>query len=268
MTRQVRKWLLIGATALAQVILIIHIITLLYVFLFLEAPEDSRILAMVIPNGTLLTIMLNLALQAALCSGTLLGLYLFFRKTPSAEVFLFQFALLGFAVSSLRICTLPLAFQLTSLFSLQPFSKIILFGRFFAILCLFLSGLFSTGLTFQKQGWYLLIVFVITLIISSLMPLDCTSFQPPLICRLGEDIGFSIAYYIIGVFAIANYLYAAALHSNRDYAYNALSLLLVIAGMEVSFYWAQLNLGLVGVILILSGTVLFAQRTHSIYQWF
>ena len=214
------------------------------------------------------TLLLNLALQAAVCSGSMLGLYLFFRKTPSAEVFFFQFALLGFAVSSLRVLAIPLALQLTSLFSIQPLSKIVLFGRFFTVLCLFLSGLFSTGLTFHKQGGYLLIVFVIALIISTLLPLDWTRFSPPLICRLGEDTGFSLAYYLIAVFALTNYLYSASLHSSRDYTYNAIGLLLVFMGMEISFYWAQLPVGIVGGILIIGGTIVFAQRTHAIYQWF
>ena len=167
MTRLARKRLLIAATASTQLILLAHLGVLLFVFIAQDSLIGNPEISTLIPSGGLNPLLLNLALQAALCSGILLGLYLFFRKTPSAEVFFFQFALLGFAVSSLRVLTLPMVLQVTSLFSLQPLSKIILFGRFFSILCLFLSGLFSTGLTFQKQGGYLLIVFVIALIISN-----------------------------------------------------------------------------------------------------
>ncbi|MDY7028868.1 MAG: hypothetical protein SVR04_11275 [Spirochaetota bacterium] len=268
MTRQVRKRFLIGATAAAQLILLVHLTVLLYIYITQDALMSNPEISSLVPHGGVSMILLNLALQAALCSGVLLGLYLFFRKTPSAEVFFFHFALLGFALSSLRILALPLSLQLTSLFSLQPFSKLIMFGRFFTILCLFLSGLFSTGLTFQKQGGYLLIVFVIALIISTLMPLDCTTFHPALVCRLGQDTGFSIAYYLISAFAVLNYVYASSLHSSRDYTFNALALLLVIAGMEICYHWAHLPAGIAGALLIAGGAVIFAQRTHAIYQWF
>jgi len=268
MTRQARKRFLIAATVISQIILLIHLLVIIYIYFAQQQFMDTEIYSTIFPSGNLNMLMLNLALQGAVSSGALLGLYFFFRKTPSAEVFFFEFALLGFSLSTLRILAVPLALQITSLFALQPLSKLLFFGRFFAVLSLFFSGLFSTGLAYQKQGGYLLIEFIIALILSTVLPLDCTLFDPPLICRLGQGSGFGIAYYVIGAIAMLNYLYASALHSSRDYVFNAISILLVFSGMELSYHCAHIPAGLFGALLVITGTVLFAHRTHAIYQWF
>ncbi len=135
-------------------------------------------------------------------------------------------------------------------------------------MCLFLSGLFSTGLTFQKQGTYLAAAFMLSAIISVTLPVDCTRFSLPLMCSAGGSVGFSLAFYVLSTFSVLNYLYAAGLHSNRDYMYNAIGILLVIAGMQCVYYFAPGMAGIAGLFLVITGTVIFAHRTHTIYLWF
>jgi hypothetical protein len=38
--------------------------------------------------------------------------------------------------------------------------------------------------------------------------------------------------------------------------------------MEICYHWAHLPAGIAGALLIAGGAVIFAQRTHAIYQWF
>ncbi len=268
MTRKVRKRFLIGATTTAQIIVLIHISIILFLFVFSKGLSAVTRLQTIVPGGNTVHLITVLALQAAAGGGALLGLYLFFRKTPSPEVFFFQFALLGFALSSLRVLSIPLAMYVTSLFSLSPLTKFIFFGRLFSVMCLFLSGLFSTGLTFQKQGTYLAAAFMLSAIISVTLPVDCTRFSLPLMCSAGGSVGFSLAFYVLSTFSVLNYLYAAGLHSNRDYMYNAIGILLVIAGMQCVYYFAPGMAGIAGLFLVITGTVIFAHRTHTIYLWF
>jgi len=74
--------------------------------------------------------------------------------------------------------------------------------------------------------------------------------------------------YVLGFFSVLNYLYAAGLHSNRDYSFNAFAVLTVIIGMQLVYYFAHSILGLVGLMLVIFGTFIFAHRTHTIYLWF
>ncbi len=268
MTRKVRKRFLIGATASAQVIVLIHIAIVLFLFVFSEGLSSFEYLPTMVTEGNTILLISVLALQAAVSGGALLGLFLFFRKTPSPEVFFFQFALLGFAFTSLRLIAIPASYYITSLFSLLPLTKFLFFGRLFAVLCLFLSGLFSTGLTFQKQGVYLSTAFMIAMVIATIIPVDCTHFTLPLICDAGKTTGFTLAFYILSFFSILNYVYAAGLHSDRNYTYNAGALVLVIVGMQLNYYFAHSWPGILGLVLVILGTFIFAHRTHTIYLWF
>lgn len=268
MTRKVRKRFLIGATTTAQIIVLVHIALILFVFVFSEGLAAFNSFPEMIPQGNTFLLFVVLALQAAVSGGALLGLFLFFRKTPSPEVFFFQFALLGFAFSSLRLLAIPMSHYITSLFTMMPLTKFVFFARLFTVLCLFLSGLFSTGLAFQKQGIYLSTAFMIAVVIAASLPVDCTRFTLPLICDTGYSSGFSLAFYILSIFAVLNYIYAAGLHSDRNYAYNAAALLLVIAGMQLAYYFAHSWIGFIGLVLVIMGTFIFAHRTHTIYLWF
>ena len=268
MTRKVRKRFLIGATTTAQIIVLVHIALILFLFVFSEGLGSFASIPEMIPQGKPFLLVIALSLQAAVSGGALLGLFLFFRKTPSPEVFFFQFALLGFAFSSLRLLAIPLSYYITSLFTLMPLTKFVFFGRLFAVLCLFLSGLFSTGLTFQKQGVYLSTAFMLAVVIAATLPVDCTRFTLPLICDAGSTTGFNLAFNILSLFSVLNYVYAAGLHSDRNYTYNAIALLLVIGGMQLSYFFAHAWIGLIGLLLVILGTFIFAHRTHTIYLWF
>jgi hypothetical protein len=269
MTRKNRRRFLILATLATQLILLIHLAVLVYLYLVIPASEtDTSRFALVAASGNMRMLGINLALEAGICAGAVLGLSLFFRKTPSPEVFFFEFALLGLALSSLRILVFPLAVHVTSLFSLMPVTRMVEFGRLFAVLCFFLSGLFATGLTFQKQGSYLLAVLIISSILSLLMPMDCTVFVPPLLCSTGRALGSRIVFHVISVFAVLNYLYAASQHTSRNYSWNALAILMVISGMQIMHYFAQTPAGIAGFLLMTGGTFIFAHRTHSMYQWY
>lgn len=269
MTRKLRKRFLILAAVMTHLILLVHLAVLVYLYLVLPGSGvDTSRFALISAGGSRSLLGISLAIEAGVCAEAILGLYLFFRKTPSPEVFFFEFALFGLSLSSLRILVFPLAIHVTSMFTLMPLTRLVEFGRLFAVLCFFLSGLFSTGLTFQKQGSYLLAVLIISSILSLIMPVDCTVFSPPLICSTGEALGFRIVFHVISLFAVLNYLYAASQHTNRDYSWNALAILMVIAGMQLMYYFAQTAVGSAGLVLMVGGTFIFAHRTHSMYQWF
>jgi len=260
--------MLIGAMVVSALIVLIQIINLLTISLFVDLQQYADRIELI---GTTSKIPLQLSilgLQALISSFALVGLYLFFRKTPSPEVFFFQFALLTWSFTSLRSVSILLATQVVSLFSLLPLTKLVVFGRISALFCLFLSGYFATGVTFQRQGFYLFGGLGLAAIIAGIIPVDCTVFQMDLLCNTGKDVGFKITFYSIGLFAVGNYLYAAAMNSNRDYIFNSAAVFLVLAGTELSYFYISSTLGLLGLGVVVAGVILFAQKTHKIYQWF
>ena len=80
MTRKVRKRFLIGATTTAQIIVLIHISIILFLFVFSKGLSAVTRLQTIVPGGNTVHLITVLALQAAAGGGALLGLYLFFEK--------------------------------------------------------------------------------------------------------------------------------------------------------------------------------------------
>jgi hypothetical protein len=269
MTRKVRKQFLLSALGLCILIFLINAGTLVY-FLLIRGTDMSAYLAGLaefgIADAPSLSVT-SLLLQSAFVPGAILSTYLYFRKTPSPEVFFFVFALVSFSLESLRL-TAPLVEALTAAHtSLIPLTRLVYFSRVMSILSLFASGLFATGLTYQRQEIYLGGFVLISFTLATALPIDFTSFDLPFLLEAGEETGLSIAYYTIAAIAVLNFLYAAYIHNNGNYLLNALALVLFIGAKEIFFYYPNTWYALPALLGLIAGTLLFAQRTHEIYLW-
>lgn len=213
------------------------------------------------------TVLFVLLIQSAYAAGAILVLFLFFRKTHSAEVFFFLFGLLGVSIQTIRFFVAPASLITLSAYSLIPFTRIVYFGRLCTTLSFFTSGLCATGFTSQRREFYLSIILLISFIIAATLPVDFTSTEGPLLFETGEKTGFTLAYYAINLFTVLNFALAAHKHSEPIYWYVAAALLLVIAGIELSFFHPYGLSAAAGIVMTIAGTVLFANRTHEIYLW-
>jgi hypothetical protein len=269
MTRKVRKRFILTAFGICITVLLVHIAGLIYFFFFtgssvghfLELLTDYGI------RGNSAYATASLLLQAAFVPGAIISTYLFFRKTPSPEIFFFIFALVSFSLESLRFLA-PLSDALTSsAMALVPFTRLFYFSRILSILSLFASGLFATGLTYQRQEMYLGGFVMVAFIISIGLPIDFTHFTLPFLLDAGGDTGLAIAYYAIAGLAVLNFIYAASIHNNRNYLLNALAMALFIAAKETFYYTPDTWYAIPALLALVGSTLLFTQRTHEIYLW-
>ena len=212
-------------------------------------------------------VLLVLLIQSAYAAGAILVLFLFFRKTHSSEVFFFLFGLLGVSIQTTRFFVAPASLVTLSAYSLIPFTRLVYFGRLCTTLSFFTSGLFSTGFTSQRREFYLSLILLISFIIAATLPVDFTVPEGPLLFETGEKTGFTLAYYAINLFTVLNFVLAAYKHSEPIYWYVAGAILLVIAGIELTFFLPYGMTAAAGITLAIAGTVLFANRTHEIYLW-
>ncbi|MFO7850216.1 MAG: hypothetical protein R6V67_09675 [Spirochaetia bacterium] len=212
-------------------------------------------------------ILTMLLIQAGFGAVSILILFLYFRKTHSSEVFFFMFGLFGFVIQTSRFLIAPVSMVTLSAYSLTPFTRLVYFGRLFTILCFFASGLFATGFTSQRRNFSLSLILLISFVITAIIPVDFTMVKLPLVFATAGTTEFTLTYYALAVFTVLNFLLAASKHSETNYRYVAAAISLVIAGVEVSFFYPY-GLGAVtGLLLIAGGTYLFAERTHEIYLW-
>lgn len=239
----------------------------IYTFLWGNAEELLESTAQLITVSDSLSILTVLFVQAGFGAVSILVLFLFFRKTHSSEVFFFMFGLFGFVIQTSRFFIAPASVVTISAYSLTPFTRLVYFGRLFTILCFFASGLFATGSTNQRRNFYLSLILLITFVMTTIMPVDFTSIELPLLFDVGEKTGFTLAYYALAVFAVLNFILASYKHSEINYVYVGAAIFLVIAGVELSFYYPYGIGAAAGLLLMAGGTYLFAERSHEIYLW-
>ncbi len=268
MTHPSKRFLIYVPIVLSLLIFFSYLFTLI---LFFSRAEVSTLYASVepfLPSGVAARSVLWILLaQSAFVAFAVIVLFLFFRKTHSPEVFFFLFGLLGFAVQTSRFYMAPASLFTLSAYSLIPFTRLVYFGRLLTGLSFFASGLFASGFMSQRRNFYLSIIFLISFIISVTLPVDFTGTEGPLLFTTGEKTGFALAYYAINLFAVLNFVLAAYKHSELTYWYVSVAILLVIGGIELSFYFPYGVIASTGLLLTIGGTALFANRMHEIYLW-
>lgn len=211
----------------------------------------------------------NIAISFFCASFSILGgffLRVYFKKTTSVEIFFFSFFILSLSFESLRVLQIVLHYQNTSILFGILVTRLIFFGRFFGLLCLFFSGLFTTWLEFQRVGIVLSISFLIPLLLSLVIPVG-TDIQPDLLYSLGNRWDLRIFEVAVEFFSVMNFFIAASIIRARDYAWMGAGILLLLIGREMTLTFMGIPALLIGTASLLSGSVLFGGKTHSLYLW-
>ena len=194
-------------------------------------------------------------------------IFLSFRNTASAEIFFFFIFLFSFLFDAFRIVIMILP-ETNLPFTIGMIStRIVYFGKFLGAMAVFSSGLFSSGLEYQRMG----IVFLVNIILSAalvwLLPVDISTTVPGGIWELGKFLETSIAIGFLELTAIINYLIAGRKNENREYVLLAAALLAVLAGRELLFFLTGFIASAAGALLLIAGTIIFGLRTHRLYLW-
>lgn len=196
-----------------------------------------------------------------------LFLFIFFRKTTSPEILYLIISVLSFAFLSLRF---PISLIIPGYYMIVPPTTIIrsyYFFYLFSISLFFLGGLFSNGIPFLKQNIILSVSFFISFTIALILPLnynDIVPVAPPLFSYHGM---LSLFIRVIEVAAVINYLAAAKRNNNIQYIFLSLSLLLLLVGLESVYSLFSIPVIIIGIILYLTGLILFANRIYRIRLW-
>jgi len=190
-----------------------------------------------------------------------------FKKIASPEIFFFNLAILALSFTSLRSLLLIDGFPGFPAFLSETISRTVYFGEIVAILCLFTSGLFSTGIAFQKLQSFLLMIILISLILSSSIPINLFETEIILLQGTGSEYGINIILIIIQIFAILNFIVGAVKNNNNDYLFLALAVALVAVGNEILFGLTPEVISYIAILSLISGTALFGYTIHKIYQW-
>lgn len=194
-------------------------------------------------------------------------IYFFFEKTHSPEILFFALFALSFSLEIFRLA-LPLteargwppAYRVTA-------SRIVLFGRQFGILSIFITGIYATGWEFQKHGNIILIITAAALLSATIVPLDGLSWDTSGTLIIGYTSMFMIAEIGIILITILSFFIAAYSRGAKEFTLSGVGLLLVCLGRDSllrSDTWIALGIGTVSLFF---GSWLVTTRLHRFYLW-
>jgi len=194
-------------------------------------------------------------------------LYFSFRKTKSPEIFFFIIFLVSMCFDSLKAL-----FVLFNTINVAPYYGVLLtravyFGRFLGTLAILVSGLFSLGAEYQRMEIYIGVAFLLAFTLSAAITVDMTQIDSINLYKMGHARELSLISVIFLFFGVFNYVLNAVQNSSKDHLLIAAGLTLVIAGRELLFYTNSAIYAAIAFILLVSGAILFGERTHAVHLW-
>lgn len=222
------------------------------------------------PQGILIHLASELGsiLLALPASGVLvLHLRNVYRKTPSVEVFFLSLFYLTLALESLRIVNLLFFAQHVSIELRLIATRAVYLGRLFGMFCLLASSLYAVGLKYANLGLLLGAVFLLSLTLSSILPIDATVFTASFLYRLGDVYGYRFVDIAMGLIYVLNFAGAGFIRASRRFLWIALAAALVFLGRELFLHGTgPLILG-IGVGFLLAGGTVFGRQISQYYLW-
>jgi hypothetical protein len=256
-------------TAIYLSVIMLFTVSAVITFLYWKLPGSNVIetILLLTNNHNVFSVLFLIFIKTLFVLLAGLILHNTFKKISSPEIFFFSLAIMALSFTSLRSLFLIDEFLGYPLYLSETISRFVYFGRLVAILCLFTSGLFSTGITFQKQDSFLLLIILISFVLSSNIPIDLFKTDTILLKGTGSEYGMNIVFILLQLFSILNFTVGAIKNNNSEYLFLALGVALIAAGNEFLFLLIPGWISLLAIISLITGTIIFGYKTHKIYQW-
>ena len=262
MTISARNRIILSGTALVAVFAAIFVYSV--ATLFRMAPTQIFDFAGETPIAPL---SLVLFCELFFCIATLVVLYVSFRKTSSAEIFFFMLFVVSMSFDALKMVHLVIdATSMPPYFGVLV-SRIIYFAHFLGPASLFASGLFATGMRYERLEIVLISTLLLSFTLAATIPIDMTQLEPWFVMRHGYSREIRAVSILLYLFAFANFLLAAYQSRNRNHLIIAAGLALSIGGREILFYRLDVISVIFAFVLLVFGSTIFGERTHEVYLW-
>lgn len=191
----------------------------------------------------------------------------YFRKITSPEIFFIAAFIVTVALDGVSILQVyriifdePLYYGVIS-------TRIVHFGHYFGIFCLFIASLFALGIQYQKFWTLLGIVVLLATVISYLLPINQTVMYHNLLYKVDIETGLYFVYYAVALFTVADYLFTAASTESKEKWIATVCILIFIFSREILFFVQPPELLYPGYLLLVSAGFLFGWRYRKSYMW-
>ena len=189
-----------------------------------------------------------------------------FGRSSSPEMYFLRVFLLTLPLQAARlVLLLPLEVSVIAAFA-PASTRLAWFGRFWGIAALLCISIFSTDIPMRRSGSFLAMGALASLAIAVMMPLDPTEAHNNLLFRSGTDTALIFSCIALEVVSLVSLIGTGLVKSNSRGPLLTLGLLIIIGGIELSFFAVPV-LSAWGAALIPLGIGLFAHAVRKMYQW-
>jgi hypothetical protein len=204
----------------------------------LDEPLPGWLLVLSRPEPQYLRIMVLSAVACLLVFSVLanLGVRKLYRRTDSAELLFLMLFCLSLCLEAWRLGNLVFPALGMSQYLNVLITRLVLFSRFFGLLCLLVASLYAVGMKYIQYPVLIGGMVVLAFALAGVLPLDTSLHEPTFLYKLGDRQGYLFVRLILALLMVVNFVAAARVRRTRRFAVAALAAFLLFAGRELLHY--------------------------------
>lgn len=189
-----------------------------------------------------------------------------FGRSPSPEIFFLRLFLLTLPLQASRLLIPLVSSDILTVSWGLTITRISWFSRFVGISALLNISIFSGEMPFRRSGSILGMGALAAMGIAVMLPLDVTQPLGNLLIRSGTDTPLALATVSVEILAVLALTGMAMIERDVRYYLLAASLLLIVAGADLTYFISR-PLLVPGAVFMVAGVIGFSVIVRRIYQW-
>ena len=190
-----------------------------------------------------------------------------FLKTNSSEIFFYSLFLISliFDLSRSYIAVFSY-FRIPEYYNIYA-SRVCYFGKFFGLASLFTAAFFTSEEETKKTETTTAVIILISYMLASSIPFSTYKLST-MIQQPGYFTYFAFSILSIEFLTALIYIFSYLQSDNREYIPLSLSMILIFAGRETTFFVSDPFIFITGLLFLAIGTIIFSNKVHQIYSWY
>jgi hypothetical protein len=197
-----------------------------------------------------------------------LGVRKLYRRTDSPELLFLMLFCLSLCLEAWRLGNLVFPALGLSQYLNVVVTRLVLFSRFFGLLCLLVASLYAVGMKYVQYSVLIGGMVVLAFALAGVLPLDTSLYEPTFLYKLGDRQGYLFVRLILALLIVINFVVAARLRRSRRFAVAAGAAVLLFAGRELLQYGIAPLPVVLGAAALIVGFVLFVRQIVVFYLGF
>lgn len=144
-------------------------------------------------------------------------------------------------------------------------TRVVLFSRFFGLLCLLASSLYAAGMNYTRYPILIGGTVVLAFTLAGILPLDTSIYEATFLYKLGDRQGYLFILTILAVVMTIDFLIAARVRGSSRFVVVAGACVFLFGGRELLQQGVAPLPIVLGFVLLVAGAVVFVRQVVVFY---